>query len=78
MIDAGLPVAVSTDDAMFFRTDLGREYREGLAAMGIDAVTAKRVALEGIDIAFCDEPEKDRLRAEFRAAFLSLDALLAR
>jgi adenosine deaminase len=78
MIDAGLPVGVSTDDAMFFRTDLGREYREGLAAMGIDAATAKRVALEGIDIAFCDEPQKDRLRAEFRAAFLALDALLAR
>lgn len=76
MIDAGLPVAVSTDDAMFFRTDLGREYREGLASMGIDAATAKRVALEGIDIAFCTDAEKDRLRAEFRAHFLSLDALL--
>jgi adenosine deaminase len=77
MIDAGLTVTVSTDDAMFFRTDLGREYREGLASMGIDAVTAKRVALEGIDIAFCDEPEKDRLRADFRGQFAALDALLA-
>lgn len=77
MIDAGLPVAVSTDDAMFFRTDLGREYREGLTAMGVDAATAQRVALQGIEIAFCDEDEKKRLRAGFRAAFLALDALLA-
>jgi adenosine deaminase len=77
MIDAGLPVAVSTDDAMFFRTDLGREYREGLVAMGIDLATAQRVAFEGIDIAFCSDEQKERLRADFRAQFLALDALLA-
>ncbi|MCX6503192.1 MAG: adenosine deaminase [Microbacterium sp.] len=77
MIDAGLRVAVSTDDAMFFRTDLGREYREGLAAMGVDAATAKQIALNGIDGAFCDEAQKARLRADFRAQFLALDALLA-
>ena len=76
MIDAGLPVAVSTDDAMFFRTDLGREYREGLRAMGVDAEAAKAIALDGIEIAFCDEAQKERLRADFRAAFLALDALL--
>jgi len=77
MIDAGLRVAVSTDDAMFFRTDLGREYREGLWAMGIDSETAKEIALEGVEAAFCDEAEKDRLRAAFRAEFLALDAVLA-
>lgn len=77
MIDAGLRVAVSTDDAMFFRTDLGREYREGLAAMGVDAATAKQIALNGIDGAFCDDAQKARLRADFRAQFLALDALLA-
>lgn len=76
MIDAGLPVAVSTDDAMFFRTDIGREYREGLTAMGVDAATARRVALEGIDVAFCSDAEKAALRADFRAQFLALDALL--
>ena len=78
MIDAGLPVAVSTDDAMFFRTDLGREYREGLLAMDVDADTAKRIALNGIDAAFCDDDQKRMLRAEFAAHFLALDALLAR
>jgi adenosine deaminase len=78
MVDAGLPLAVSTDDAMFFRTDLGREYREGLAAMGVDLETAQRIALQGIDVAFCSEAEKERLRADFRAQFLALDALRAR
>ncbi|MGP3533452.1 adenosine deaminase [Microbacterium sp. RD1] len=76
MIDAGLPVSVSTDDAMFFRTDLGREYREGLVALGLDAAAAKRIALDGIDMAFCSDAEKERLRAEFRAQFLALDTLL--
>ena len=76
MIDAGLAVAVSTDDAMFFRTDLGREYREGLLAMGVDAETAKRIALDGIDAAFCDDEQKRMLRADFTAQFLALDALL--
>jgi adenosine deaminase len=76
MIDAGLRVAVSTDDAMFFRTDIGREYREGLAAMGVDAATARAIALNGIDGAFCDDDQKARLRADFQAQFLSLGALL--
>ncbi|MDQ1082760.1 MULTISPECIES: adenosine deaminase [Microbacterium] len=78
MVDAGLPVSVSTDDALFFRTDLGREYREGLTALGLDAEDAKRIALAGIDMAFCSESDKQRLRADFRAAFLVLDALLER
>jgi adenosine deaminase len=76
MVDAGLPISVSTDDALFFRTDLGREYREGLPALGLDAEAAKRIALAGIDMAFCSDAEKARLRAEFRAAFLALGALL--
>jgi adenosine deaminase len=76
MIDADLLVTVSTDDAMFFRTDVGREYREGLAAMGVDAATAKRIALNGVDAAFCDDAQKARLRADFRAQFAALDAVL--
>jgi len=76
MIDAGLAVNVSTDDAMFFRTDIGREYTEGLRLMGVTPDEAKRIALNGIDAAFCDEAQKERLRAEFRGAFLALDAAL--
>src|SRR5439155_128785 len=42
MIRAGVNVNISTDDALFFRTDLGREYREGLVELGVDAATARR------------------------------------
>lgn len=76
MIDAGLAVNVSTDDAMFFRTDIGREYTEGLRLMGVTPNEAKQIALNGIDAAFCDEAQKARLRAEFRGAFAALDAVL--
>lgn len=76
MIDAGLAVNISTDDAMFFRTDIGREYTEGLRLMGVTPEEAKQIALNGIDAAFCDEAQKERLRAEFRAAFVALDAAL--
>ncbi|MBA8817575.1 adenosine deaminase [Microbacterium halimionae] len=78
MIDAGLKVTLSTDDALFFRTDLGREYREGLTLLGVDVDSAKQIAVNGIEAAFCTDAEKSRMRAEFAAQFLALDALLAR
>ncbi|WP_375387471.1 adenosine deaminase [uncultured Amnibacterium sp.] len=77
MIEAGVNVNISTDDALFFRTDLGREYREGLVALGVDAPTARRLALNGIDAAFCSDDEKAALRARFAGELLTLDAMLA-
>lgn len=78
MIAAGLAVNISTDDAMFFRTDIGREYREALPALGINAATARRLAFNGIDAAFCDDDQKARLRAQFTAEFAALDGLFQR
>jgi len=76
MLEAGLAVNVSTDDAMFFRTDIGREYREALPALGVPLQTVRSIALNGIEAAFCDEDEKARLRSRFRAELATLDALL--
>jgi adenosine deaminase len=76
MIREGLAVTVSSDDAMFFRTDVGREYREALPLLGVDAEGAKRIALAGIDAAFCDDDTKARLRRQFSAEMLTLDGLL--
>jgi adenosine deaminase len=77
LIAAGANVNISTDDALFFRTDLGREYREGLVALGVDASTARRLALNGVDAAFCSDDEKAALRARFTGELLTLDAMLA-
>ena len=76
LIRAGANVTLSTDDAVFFRTDLGREYVEGLGGMGFGPDVAKRVSLAGVEAAWCDEAQKARLRADFRAQHLALDTLL--
>lgn len=77
LIASGANVNISTDDALFFRTDLGREYREGLVALGVDAPTARRLALNGVDAAFCSDDVKAALRARFTGELLTLDAMLA-
>lgn len=76
LIRAGVNVTLSTDDAVFFRTDLGREYAEGLAGMGFGPAVAKRISLAGVEAAWCDEEQKARLLAEFHAQHLALDTLL--
>ena len=76
LIASGANVNISTDDAVFFRTDLGREYREGLVALGVDAATARRLALNGVEAAFCSPDAKAALRARFQGELLALDAAL--
>jgi adenosine deaminase len=76
LIRAGANVTLSTDDAVFFRTDIGREYVDGLAGMGFGPDVAKRISLAGVEAAWCDDVQKARLLAEFRARHLALDALL--
>lgn len=76
MIRAGLRVTIATDDAMFFRTDIGREYREGLTALGFGADVAARIALDGVDAAWCDDDERAALRAAFAGQIAALDAAL--
>ncbi|WP_084125998.1 adenosine deaminase [Demequina sp. NBRC 110054] len=77
MIDAGLSVSFSSDDAVFFRTSVAREFREALPLMGLGVDDAKRIALAGIDGAFCDEDTKASLRAQFGAEILALDTALS-
>lgn len=76
MIRAGLRVTVATDDAMFFRTDIGREFREGLTAMGFGKEVAARIARDGVEAAWCDEEERAALRASFAGQIAALDSAL--
>jgi hypothetical protein len=61
---------------MFFRTDVGRVYREALSLLGVDAAGTKRIAVAGIDAAFCADDTKADLRRRFIAEILTLDSLL--
>ena len=76
MIRAGLNVTLSTDDPTFFRTDIGREYAEALPAMGFGPDVARRIALAGVEAAWCAPEQKERLRAGFTAQIRALDARL--
>lgn len=77
MIDEGLSVSFSSDDAVFFRTSVAREFTEALPLMGLGVDDARRIALAGIDGAFCDDDTKATLRARFAAEMLALDTALA-
>lgn len=77
MIRAGLRVTVATDDAMFFRTDIGREYREGLTSIGFGIPVAARIARDGVEAAWCDDDERAAMRASFAGQIAVLDAAYA-
>ncbi|MFT4306705.1 MAG: hypothetical protein QM604_07420, partial [Microbacterium sp.] len=64
MVRAGLRVTIATDDAVFFKTDIGREYTVALPAMGLGVEDAARIARAGFEAAWCDEESKARLLAE--------------
>jgi adenosine deaminase len=76
MIAGGLNVTFSTDDAVFFRTDIGREYTDVLPAMGVGPDAAKQISLAGASAAWCEPGQRSRLEASFRADHLALNALL--
>ena len=76
MVAQGLNVSLSTDDAVFFRTSLAREYVEALPALGLSLDDARRITLAGVDGAFCDDDTKAALAARFRGEILALDAAL--
>ncbi len=75
MVRAGLPVTLATDDAVFFKTDIGREYTDALPGMGMDDAQAARIARAGFEAAWCDPAQRDRMLAEADAQILALSAL---
>jgi adenosine deaminase len=74
MVREGLNVSFSTDDAVFFRTSLAREFQEALPALGLGLADARAIALAGANGAFCDDDTKASLLARFRGEIASLDA----
>ena len=76
MIRAGLPVTLATDDAVFFKTDIGLEYTVALPAMGFGAADAARIARAGFEAAWCDDAQRARMLAEVDGMIAALDAAL--
>lgn len=72
LVRAGAPVTLATDDAVFFKTDLGKEYVEALPKMGITVEEATAIARAGFAAAWCPPEQKQRMLADFDAAVRAL------
>jgi aminodeoxyfutalosine deaminase len=68
MIDAGVPVTISTDDPPFFGTDLNGEYRAAREKVGLSMEEIWRTDLNGLRFGLADVALRRRLILEFEAA----------
>jgi aminodeoxyfutalosine deaminase len=67
MLDAGVPVTLSTDDPPFFGTDLNREYEVALREAGLSMDELWRIDLNGLRFGLADVGLRRKLMLEFEA-----------
>jgi adenosine deaminase len=67
LMRAGVRVTLSTDDLTVSDVSLSDEYVRAVEDVGVTVPELWALDLAALDAAFCDEPTRDRLRAEFRA-----------
>jgi adenosine deaminase len=67
-LEAGVPVALVTDDEGVTRTTLTREFQRAVEEHGLDYWAIRRMARASLEHAFAEPAEKQRLLAEFDAA----------
>lgn len=68
MLEAGVPVTLSTDDPPFFSTDLVNEYRRAQKEAGISLDRLWQMNLNGLRYGLADQGLRRRLLDEFRLA----------
>jgi aminodeoxyfutalosine deaminase len=68
MIDAGVPVTLSTDDPPFFGTDLINEYRRAHEEVGLSMERLWEMNLNGLRFGLADTGLRRRLMLEFEEA----------
>ncbi len=67
-VAAGVPIVLVTDDEGVTRTTLTREFQRAVEEHGLDYWAVRRIARNSLEHAFVEQPEKERLLAEFDAA----------
>jgi adenosine deaminase len=67
LLDAGVPVTLSTDDPAFFATDLTREYELAHRDVGLSLETLWQINLNGLRFGLADVGVRRRLMHEFLA-----------
>ena len=73
-LEAGVPVALVTDDEGVSRTTLSREFQRAVEEHDLDYWTLRRMARASLEHSFVEQPEKERLLAEFDAAAREFEA----
>jgi aminodeoxyfutalosine deaminase len=68
MLEAGVPLTLSTDDPPFFGTDLEREYNRALEEVGLDMRQLWEMNLNGLRYGLADLALRRRLMLEFEEA----------
>ncbi|NYG56549.1 adenosine deaminase [Nocardioides perillae] len=66
-VEAGVPVAIASDDPPMFGTTLNREHEVAADLLGLDEAGVARLALASVDASFADDELKRALRAEVTA-----------
>jgi adenosine deaminase len=72
MMDAGVPVTLSTDDPPFFGTDLTREYVLAHTDLGFSLPELWQINLNGLRYGLAETAARRRLMREFEAAGAAL------
>jgi adenosine deaminase len=72
-LQAGVPVALSTDDMGVSRSTHTLEFVKAVQEHGLDYLTLKRLVRNSIDFSFADAATKGRLRSSLSAAFAAFE-----
>lgn len=64
MIDAGCRVSLATDDPAFFCTTPTTEYEIARKFFGLSREQLQQISMNSVDMAFCDEKTKSKLRGK--------------
>ena len=64
MIDAGLRVALTTDDPSIFNTTLGHEHTLAVALLGLSIETIKGLTLQAMQLSFFNDKEQRTMETE--------------
>jgi aminodeoxyfutalosine deaminase len=67
LVEAGVPVTVSTDDPSMFGTTLNNEYGVAADLLGLDEAGLVAMARSAVTLSFAEPPLKRRLLAEIEA-----------
>jgi adenosine deaminase len=69
LFDAGVPVALASDDPALFKTNLVQEYALLAENFGFSREELWQISLNGVRAAFLSNAEKTELEAEFKEVF---------